>query len=52
MILHTTHWSRDGKLHRGTVENCESCRVGAGRADPGTEPPNQPGRNDHAQHRC
>jgi hypothetical protein len=25
MNTHTTHWSRDGMLHCGTVEGCESC---------------------------
>ena len=28
MNRRTTHWSLDGKLHRGTVEGCESCRNG------------------------
>jgi hypothetical protein len=49
MILHTTHWSRDGKLHQGTVESCESCHRRAALADPVPDPL---GPDDHAPHQC
>jgi hypothetical protein len=54
MILHTTHWSRDGQLHRGTVEGCPECGDRQRDASTDANAPPPPLGDEHDEHgeRC